>query len=55
MEYYDGQFDDSRLAVTMAQTAADHGATLVNHCRVTALRKDDGMVTGIEALDTETG
>ena len=55
VEYYDGQFDDSRLAVTMAQTAADHGATLVNHCRVTALLKDDGMITGLEALDTESG
>ncbi len=55
VEYYDGQFDDSRLAVTMAQTAADHGAILVNHCPVTALLKEDGMVTGIEALDTETG
>lgn len=55
VEYYDGQFDDSRLAVTMAQTAADHGATLLNHCRVTALLKDDGMACGIEALDTESG
>lgn len=55
VEYYDGQFDDSRLAVTMAKTAADHGATLVNHCRVTALTKTDGTVTGIEALDTESG
>ena len=55
VEYYDGQFDDSRLAVTMAQTAADHGAILVNHCRVTALTKRDGMVAGVEALDTETG
>ena len=55
VEYYDGQFDDSRLAVTMAQTAADHGAILVNHCRVTALTKRDGMVAGVEALDAETG
>lgn len=55
VEYYDGQFDDSRLAVTMAQTAADHGATLLNHCRVTALLKEDGMVNGIEALDAESG
>lgn len=55
VEYYDGQFDDSRLAVTMAQTAADHGATLLNHCRVTALLKKEGMVRGIEALDTESG
>src|ERR1700677_2358135 len=25
--YYDGQFDDSRLLIHLAQTAADHGAT----------------------------
>lgn len=55
VEYYDGQFDDSRLAVTMAQTAADHGATLLNHCRVTALAKTDDMITGIEAVDAESG
>lgn len=55
VEYYDGQFDDSRLAITMAQTAADYGAILVNHCPVTALQKDNGMVTGVEALNRESG
>ena len=29
--YYDGQFDDSRLAIDLAQTAADHGGTVVNY------------------------
>src|ERR1700681_1011466 len=29
--YYDGQFDDSRLAITLAQSAADQGATLLNY------------------------
>lgn len=53
VEYYDGQFDDARLAVTMAQTAADHGALLLNHCQVTALAKKDGFVSGIEMLDRE--
>ncbi len=55
VEYFDGQFDDARLAVTMAQTAADHGACLLNHLRVTALHKSAGMVSGVTACDTETG
>src|SRR5580704_18123733 len=32
--YYDGQFDDARLAVSLAQTASRHGAILLNYCRV---------------------
>ncbi len=53
--YYDGQFDDARLAVTLACTAASHGATLVNYAPVTGLRKEDGLVRGVVARDEETG
>jgi len=53
--YHDGQFDDARLAINLAQTAADHGATLVNYCACVALRKEAGRVTGIEARDLESG
>ncbi len=53
--YHDGQFDDARLAVNLAQTAADLGAVVVNHCACTGLIKENGMVTGIEARDAETG
>ncbi len=54
--YYDGQFDDARLAVHLARTAAEQGAALVNHCPVEAFQLDAaGMVTGIEARDTESG
>ncbi|MBT2558564.1 glycerol-3-phosphate dehydrogenase/oxidase [Hymenobacter sp. ISL-91] len=54
--YHDGQFDDARLAVNLAQTALEAGGTLLNHCAVTALRKDTtGHLTGVEALDQETG
>ena len=35
--YYDGQFDDARLAVNMAQTAAEQGATVLNYVQVTGL------------------
>jgi glycerol-3-phosphate dehydrogenase len=45
--YYDAQADDARLTLTLARTAADHGAVVANHCAVTALAKDaTGRVTG---------
>jgi glycerol-3-phosphate dehydrogenase len=54
--YYDGQFDDARLLIHLAMTAADHGATLVNYCPVTGLLRDeDGYVNGLTARDEETG
>ena len=37
--YKDGQFDDARLAINLAQTAAQHGATLLNYCKVIKLFK----------------
>jgi len=54
--YYDGQFDDARMLVNMAQTAAEQGATLVNYCRAHALLKNaDGLVYGVVAVDQESG
>lgn len=53
--YHDGQFDDARLAVALARTAADLGATVVNYMRVEALRKTEGRVSGVAARDLETG
>lgn len=55
VEYFDGQFDDARLAVTLARTAAHHGASLLNYCRVTGLTRRDGFVHGVEFTDLETG
>jgi glycerol-3-phosphate dehydrogenase len=53
--YHDGQFDDSRLAVNIAQTCIEKGATLLNYCKVTGLLKNEkGIVSGVMALDTET-
>ena len=37
--YHDGQFNDSRLAVVLACTAAAAGATVVNHCEAVRLLK----------------
>lgn len=53
--YHDGQFDDARLAVNLAQTAATLGATLVNYCAAAGLIKEAGLVAGAEARDLETG
>ncbi len=54
--YHDGQFDDSRLLINLMQTAADHGATVLNYFPVVELRKDpDGFIDGVIAVDSETG
>ena len=53
--YYDGQFDDSRLAINLAQTAVENNAVVLNHIRVTGLLKDDkNLVCGVTARDSET-
>jgi glycerol-3-phosphate dehydrogenase len=54
--YYDGQFDDARLLIHLALTAADHGGTLVNYCPATGLLRDaEGYVSGLTARDAESG
>ncbi|MGB3778402.1 MAG: glycerol-3-phosphate dehydrogenase/oxidase [Tunicatimonas sp.] len=53
--YYDGQFDDARLAINIAQTFAEAGGTLLNYMPVTGLLKTADMVSGVEATDLETG
>ena len=55
VEYFDGQFDDARLAVTLAQTAARHGACPLNYAPVTGILKSGGLVSGVECRDAETG
>ena len=47
VKYWDGQFDDARLAVTLARTAATQGALLVNYVSVTGLIHKDGKVAGV--------
>jgi len=53
--YHDGQFDDSRMALSLALTAIDYGATILNYCTVTGLLKKDELVCGVLAVDEETG
>lgn len=55
VRYWDGQFNDARLAVAMARTAAQHGALLVNYCRAQALEYAQGRITGLRCADTRSG
>lgn len=53
--YYDATVDDSRLVLTVAKTAAAHGAAIANRCRVVAFAHDaTGRVTGA-TVDTGAG
>jgi len=52
--YWDGQFNDARLALTLARTAAAQGALLVNYCKVTQLQYHHGRLNGVTISDKET-
>lgn len=54
--YHDGQFDDSRLLITLIRTVVDQGGTALNYCKVTGLLKDgSGKIAGVTAVECETG
>ncbi|HKI05984.1 MAG TPA: glycerol-3-phosphate dehydrogenase/oxidase [Thermoanaerobaculia bacterium] len=53
--YQDAQFDDARLAVTLARTLVDLGGVAVNYVRALGLRKEEGLVRGAAVRDEETG
>ena len=54
--YYDGQFDDSRLAINLAQTAVGHGAVPMNYVKVTGLLKTvSDFIRGVTAQDMVSG
>lgn len=56
VKYHDGQFDDARLLIDLASTAAQHGACLLNYARVGSLSKDsDGFINGLGFRDEESG
>lgn len=54
VQYWDGQFDDARLALALARTAATRGALLVNHCPVETLLYEGAKVSGLVCRDAET-
>lgn len=55
VKYWDGQFNDARLALALARTAAVHGALLVSYCKAENLLFDNGKVSGLVCRDQETG
>lgn len=54
IRYFDGQFDDARLAICLAQTLHDLGGVAVNYCPVATLLKSNDRVSGVVARDTES-
>jgi glycerol-3-phosphate dehydrogenase len=55
VSYSDGQFDDARLALNLAQTASEYGGVLLNYMKVTGLTKNNGVVDGVSVADMESG
>ena len=53
--YHDGQFDDARMAISLAMTAEDHGATLLNYMSFEEFIKEGDLITGIRAKDQLSG
>jgi glycerol-3-phosphate dehydrogenase len=54
VRYSDGQFDDARLAINIAQTCAENGGILLNYMKVTGLLKTGDKVSGVKAKDIES-
>lgn len=55
IQYFDGQFDDTRFALNLAQTAAAHGASILNYAEVSKINKGaSGKVNGLSFIDRES-
>ncbi len=55
IRYYDAQVDDARHTMTLARTAARHGAKVLTRAKVVGLLRDGERVVGATILDRETG
>jgi len=53
--YWDGQFDDARLALALARTAIARGAIVLNRCAAVGLEHEGGRIAGVVAEDRESG
>ncbi|MEX2535204.1 MAG: FAD-dependent oxidoreductase [Trueperaceae bacterium] len=53
--YYDGQFDDARMNISLALTATQEGAVVANHLAVSDLVKEGGRVRGVTLQDRLSG
>ena len=52
--YHDGQFEDARMALALARTAARLGAVVINYARVVGLLKAQAAVRGVVVRDCES-
>jgi glycerol-3-phosphate dehydrogenase len=52
---HDGQVDDARHTITLARTAAHHGAVVVSSARAVGFLRSGERVTGVRVRDIETG
>ena len=55
VKYWDGQFDDARLALALARTAAVHGALVLNYCSASDFQYTEGRISGLTITDTLNG
>ena len=55
VQYYDAQVDDARHTMMLGRTAVEHGAHLATRVKVTGFLREGERVTGVTALDLETG
>jgi len=55
VRYFDGQFDDARLAICLAQTLSDLGGVALNYAPVLRFLKDNDRITDVVARDAESG
>ena len=55
VRYFDGQFDDARLVIALANTLHDLGGRAANYMRVTRLLKESARISGVIAQDQESG
>jgi glycerol-3-phosphate dehydrogenase len=54
--YHDGQFDDSRMALALAQSCIDRGGLVLNYFKVNDLLKNEnGRITGVRAREMTNG
>ena len=53
--YHDGQFDDARMAISLALTADQEGACMINYTNVIGLTKEKDLVTGVRLIDQISG
>ena len=53
VRYYDGQFDDSRMVINLAQTAVEQGGVVLNYTKVEKLLKKNNVLSGLIIHDLE--